>query len=888
MTSEMELLTFWGKTADGDAYHPLLYHLVDVACVAHTLLTDALPAPVCAVLAQTLGLSDVQMPSVTAYLAGLHDLGKAIPGFQYQQPTLAARLPSLAPQGPVLNTLPHGIATAHQVQALLAQGRLPVHTPASDADLLGRLLGGHHGLFPTARDLVDLGRRALGDTRWTEAREGLAATLAILLGIEARTSLTLAANPALVPLIAGLVTIADWIGSSSDFPPAHQCPLDAYSVQAMAQAQTALQRTGWLPPLQPASPAPFHALFPFAPNALQRTLADVVDAQQTSYLLIVEAPMGVGKTEAALYAADANLTHGLTGGCFVGLPTQATTNAMYRRVRAYLERRGHSGREHLQLIHGHAALMLDDEPTSASDPLQTEAASWFRGRKRALLAPFGVGTIDQALMSVLQTRHWFVRLFGLAGKTVILDEVHAYDTYMSTILDRLLAWLGALGCSVVLLSATLPTARRRALIAAYSGDTPSDDTTAYPRLTLARRTPTPQVETVPVPPELSAATSVTLVTHSTALDALATTLQQALIDGGCAVVICNTVNRAQHTYQALAARLPDTECLLFHARMPFGMRERVETQVLERFGTDGQRPIRAVLVATQVVEQSLDLDFDWMASEMAPVDLLLQRIGRLHRHRAHDGQRPSRVQTPALHLLCDVPMNDTPPDFGASEAIYARYVLLRTWQTLHGRTQIFLPQDIDPLIAAVYDEKTSPAHSAAWQAALADSSAALLTEQEEANRNAERVVIPAPQPPKFLLQAFNADLADDEDPAIHPTLRAATRDGRPSIQVVCLCATPEGWQPWGCDLRLTPETVPTHTQTQALLRAAVPVSTPGLYQALQVLAPPPGWRHHPHLRYTRAVVFAHNTTEVGPYVLTLDETLGLLITRKETVHGRDI
>lgn len=193
--------------------------------------------------------------------------------------------------------------------------------------------------------------------------------------------------------------------------------------------------------------------------------------------------MGEGKTEAAMYLADYWSGNLGQQGHYFALPTQATSDQMFARVRQFLTRRYGSGLVNLQLLHGHASLSAEFEALrqrgdqvllpciGVTEEAKREgviAAEWFTHRKRGLLAPFGVGTIDQALLAVLQTRHVFVRLFGLSHKTVILDEVHAYDAYMTTLLERLLEWLASLGTSVVLLSATLPRKRRHALLDAYS------------------------------------------------------------------------------------------------------------------------------------------------------------------------------------------------------------------------------------------------------------------------------------------------------------------------------------------------------------------------------------------------------------------------------------
>jgi len=230
--------------------------------------------------------------------------------------------------------------------------------------------------------------------------------------------------------------------------------------------------------------------FKFAPNPTQQAAIDRAADMHAPGLTIIESPMGEGKTEAALYLMEyAGRVLGAPG-CYVALPTQATSNQMFSRVREFLERRFSGQTVTLQLLHGHSALsaelqamlrddpdemvpdhICDDDPRSdAHEREQAEviAGEWFTARKRGLLAPFGVGTVDQALLAVLPTKHQFVRLGALAGKVVIFDEVHAYDAYMSIILECLLTWLAALGSPVLLLSATLPGARRDALLRAYA------------------------------------------------------------------------------------------------------------------------------------------------------------------------------------------------------------------------------------------------------------------------------------------------------------------------------------------------------------------------------------------------------------------------------------
>ena len=340
------------------------------------------------------------------------------------------------------------------------------------------------------------------------------------------------------------------------------------------------------------------------------------------------------------------------------MPTTATSNQMHERTTNFLSRQ--LGRQ-IEPLLVHSQALLRDLPDQG-DPVEErehegDAASgqaWFLPRKKSLLAPYGVGTVDQALMSILQTKHFFVRLLGLSHKVVIFDEVHAYDAYMSELFERLLTWLRAVGASVIILSATLPEKTRQKLARAYAGSTgAAAAATLYPRLTFADAGGIVNAIALTPPPTKT----LQFDWMSREKEDIVTKLRELLVDGGCAAVICNTVTRAQELFRAIRD-LPEKLCddenlILFHARFPMAWREEIEQKVLHKFGPGGEkgkrdpaRPQKAIVVATQVIEQSLDLDFDIMISDHAPVDLLLQRSGRLQRHSANEPAQP-------LQLLVD-------------------------------------------------------------------------------------------------------------------------------------------------------------------------------------------------------------------------------------------
>ena len=600
-------------------------------------------------------------------------------------------------------------------------------------------------------------------------------------------------------------------------------------------------------------------------------------------------------------------------GCYFALPTMATSNQMFSRVKEFLEHRYPGDLVNLQLLHGHASLSAEfqalrqradclfapahmeegeGDPTSPL-PGEVLAAEWFTHRKRGLLAPFGVGTVDQVLLSVLHTRHYFVRLFGLSHKTVIVDEVHAYDAYMVKLLERLLEWLAALRCSVVMLSATLPRKRRWALMAAYAQGLrlpcPTFLEDAYPRLSWL--TPSDSgTKSFEVSPRFCR--QIRLEWLPASWDLLGKKLSEMLAAGGCAAVICNTVPRAQEVYTALKPLfshqgddgLPELD--LFHARCLFGAREARELRTLGRFGragTGAKRPRQAVLVATQVIEQSLDLDFDLMVTDMAPVDLLLQRAGRLHRHARP--RRPEQLrEQPTLMILLPEPEGPLPRFDPGTERVYHPHLLLRTWCILRNRQSIAVPDDVEELIEGVYGNGPPPADlppeiAQAWRETRED----LERQQAEEESQARYRYILPPCYPDHLWEAHHPELEED-DPAVHRSLQAVTRWGDPSVSLVFLYEREgevfldlQAKQPVSLDDK------PGGDLLRALLRRSVSISHGGLTPwLLKNGETPAGWRRHPLLCRHRLIrLDAQGRWQGGGWELSLDEELGVVISSQK-------
>ena len=880
----------WAKTDQSrktEETHALIHHMIDVGQVTAALWDLALPEATRRYFSDKLAVSPEIARRWVAFAAALHDLGKASPVFQTLHPPsrhLLERQGLTFPEVRVKQRSPHGVITTRALKELLPQ---LLGWDRYMSEQLAHAVGGHHGSFFSPQNVNEIGPDRRGGEDWDGVRRALLEALLERFDVKglAPWPAVLLDDPPFWTLLAGLVSFADWIGSIERYFFRLDAPdIEAYTTKSYERAVEALQQLGWANFAPPEQAAGFEELFPFPPRPLQVAAIDLAPKLAPPALVIVEAPTGEGKTEAALYLADRWLQAQQQRGTYVAMPTQATSNQMLRRFRDFLERRYTGGQVALLLLHGNAALSAEmdelrlaavnqDEPEKQSTVV---AHDWFvTNKKRSLLAPFAVGTVDQALLSILQTRHFFVRLFGLSHKTVIFDEVHAYDTYMSQLFQHLLRWLARMDTNVILLSATLPNGTRADLIEAYTGRK-SDVEPVYPGIYWADQEAEDSVSF-----ETSATSARTLALEwiERAEFAVIEKVRESVGPGGCVAVICNTVARAQSLYDALreAQLVPDEDLILFHARFPFSHRKAIEEEVLARFDKTGaQRPERAIVVATQVIEQSLDLDFDAMISDLAPVDLLLQRAGRLHRHAR--ATRPEHLATPTL-VLTRPELKEEVPQWGNDRYVYEPYVLLRSLLALRGQEVISVPGDVPHLIAEVYDCEDAPEDIPPLVSeALEKNRQAMEQAMDKDAYKARRNLISWPHDVDGLL-ASNFQL-DEDNPELHEAWRALTRLTPPSVTLVCLHRQPDGRTTLdragrhGVDLSVEPN----RDTIKALSQETVNVSSRPVVKHFLALAPPPGWESRAGLRYYRAAIFenGHCPLEDGT-MLILDERKGLLL-----------
>lgn len=795
------------------AWLPLHQHLDDARGVAQRLVDKWLPRQVVDRIAADLPSGREGVRAVAGWLAAVHDVGKASPAFAVQVPLLCDRMgraglrtDPLAGVSPARASVRHELVGYLAVQAWLMDSQSIARTQAA---ALAVVVGSHHGVPPEETQLLSVADspELVGAGPWAQVRAELLARATELCGGVSLLD-ELRSSPLTLPsqvLLTGVVIVADWIASSDLFPLHPVDPLgEAIGVDEGAAARVSALRldSAWE---ELALPGPWRAkrlqgdldavlaarfgIPRAATRPVQRAAVKVAAVQVRPGMVIVEAPMGEGKTEAALLAAEELAARSGAGGCFIALPTQATSDAMFNRALHWVRALPQSpdGDPHsVYLAHGKATLNDDfvglcrsvryTSVGDDSEPQDAVAHWWLSGRKKGVLASFVVGTIDQVLFAGLKSKHLMLRHLALAGKVVIIDEVHAYDVYMSQYLDRVLHWLGTYRVPVVLLSATLPVRRRAQLLHSYEDAPEVEQSLDYPLVSATHGAGQWPAEASPRGIEVQ-------LEHLTDdLDTLVALLRDRLRDGGCAVVIRNTVTRVQETAERLEAELGAEHVTVNHSRFLSCDRARIDRDLLERFGPPGaHRPVLHVVVASQVVEQSLDVDFDLVVTDLAPTDLVLQRTGRLHRHVR---SRPKPVRIPVCVLVGVEDWGAAPVRaLAGARRVYGEHMLLRAAALLGptARQTISLPADISPIVQAAYgDGMVCPP---GWATAAAAAQEADRERSEQRRSAAQHFILSPPNRNRTMIGWVRAGVGDVDDNAAGA---AQVRDGEESLEVVVM------------------------------------------------------------------------------------------------------
>lgn len=733
------------KTDQDGSYEwlPLWMHLRDTAGVMKKLASKWVPKDTY----DFIGLEEEEFKKVAVFIAAIHDIGKATSYFQHLiSKTYKDKLYDFENIGFTINEdytgtdkVPHAYAGG----CILLQREIKEKFNIDES--FANVVWSHHGKCDNARLYEPSGQGFFGinilknqdevHRVWIDSWKDIINQAIKLADIKDISSLPILSLKSQV-ILSGLVIVADWIASNTSYFPL--IPLDDYGNEDMYDYRIDLGWEainlpgGWDCEINMMDEEIFKERFGFYPNQVQKSMIEVINDVDNPGIFILEAQMGVGKTEAALAACEVLAYKKNKNGIFFGLPTQATSNGLFPRMVNWTKKVLEESEDNasIRLSHGSADFnedyrnigfggkgkaYVDNVENEYDDLLSIEVHPWFQGNKKALLADFVIGTVDQFLMASLKRKHFMLRHMGLVGKVVVIDECHAYDAYMNKYLDRTLEWMAAYKVPVILLSATLPYKRRKELVDCYVKAyskfaicTKKIDinypenwgyTDSYPLLTWSDGCSVKQMEIE----QREVKQKNICVENVNTIEEMISLLDNRLKDGGCACVIVNTVGRAQEIYyefqKAIENKAIDKfNLLLYHSQFTMPNRLAKEKELLKRMGKNSNESDRnrLILIGTQVLEQSLDYDADIMVSELCPMDLLLQRMGRLHRHERES--RPKLLEKPCFVILRD---NEKRYDEG-SKNVYGDYLLMRTDKILPN--SITIPKNISKLVQKVYNK----------------------------------------------------------------------------------------------------------------------------------------------------------------------------------------
>ncbi len=929
---------------------PLYVHLRDTAEVCEYIFDSWLSEGSRKLLDGSCG---GEARKLVRFVGASHDLGKASAIFQAKvfssSPSETDRyiLAGLERSGLTVNPYreypnasltPHAVASYHLLADYVRRRFGEKSATEKKVRKLASVVAAHHGKPP---DLAGEFRNNLiyesnyftesaYRQTWTEVQDEIVEYSVFLSGYDDISDLPDLSEATQV-ILAGIAIMADWIASNDHFFPYMPATANAEEIDWEFRSEDGWKALefpeSWRVSDAWAQPGFFGRRFgegnrPYTPNPLQEKTIGVVRDLTRPGIVVIESTMGSGKTEAALAACEIMAAKTGRNGVFFALPTQATTNSMFPRMLDWMERiddRPHS----VRLAHGKAQYnkAWRDLPafTGSREIYDNDGDTtrigvvheWFEGSKKSMLADFVVGTIDQLLFSGLKQKHVMLRHLGLSGKVVIIDEAHSYDAHMNEFLETALRWLSVYGVPVIVLSATLPSETRYRLMEVYQNP--------HRRMSSKRRIEFPSWATSLSYPVITASDGEEIVQESVRLEEESKTIrilcisddkfflsqkEIALQGEGCIGIILNTVKRAQEFYEKLKEIFGSDVVALFHSRFLTEDRVVKEEILVEELGKPKpgrRRPKFRIVVGTQVLEQSLDIDFDLLITDLCPVDLLLQRIGRLFRHLR---LRPKAFCEPRCIVLT--------PDDGSfergSSAVYGDYLLYRT--RLAVGEEVVLPDDIASLVQCVYTES-------AMEVPLTEEYKKMKVKWEneikEKQRKAKNFCLDRPSRPMKKSDAEENGEAFDSRDLINWLKNTGTgkgiseekiaeisvRDTDPSVEVLVVYTVGKKIRtlPWCSDqLTLSGDEIPSREEAMILARQSVRL--PGALTAYGRVAAVieelegkkeqcmPRWKQNPLLRYELFLVLNEEFTGVlGEVPLRYDKELGLVYGERRNVDG---
>ena len=771
----------WGKTdmvnPDSREWNCIRRHLIDTADIVQHKLWGSIPDNITRNIVIAFNGNMKAALSCVSFLAGVHDVGKATPVFQQQADNQYYDF-LIRAMNNVGFMIPSDIkasgALRHEKSSFIAvRDWLKAHDfGIKNAPELASTILGHHGWFDNIEP-YDAQSKEYGDGIWNNARIELLDTIAKRTGLNKFINdiKSIKFDNNVLMLIAGIIVQADWIASNTvAFPLSLTGNVDLTPRQEHERL-----KAGWNMIHYPdkwhaqlshdnmlESRFGIHANM----NAMQREMVAIASNVTNPPLIICEAEPGSGKTEAALMAAEILADRFNMNGVSFALPTQATTNAIFNRMEPWFN-----------AIHADNVILQHSNAFMNKNWMQwkhNHHANWMCNGRQSALTPFHVSTIDQFLMMALKSKHVQLRHDGFAGKVVILDEIHACDSFMKGFLMRALEWCHAYGVPVIVLTATLDDGTRNRIIQTYDGN--AINVNSYPSITYVNGNNTVNVS-------VKSTMHKTIHIDKVSRDDLLNDVIESIHDGGNAAVIVNTVSKAQELYDKMLKTYPDMDVQLFHSRFTIQDRTNIEHDIINKYGKDGSnRPECSVVISTQVIEQSLDLDFDIMYTDVAPIDLIIQRSGRLHRHNHH--VRQDKLIEPILKIIdMPDPMSNDKPSFNGNK-IYGRYRLMKAVESLQ-LNEFTVPDSIIGMMNQAYDGKMSEldSSSAKWRETMNKSYSDYAKDMNQSD-----FIIDEPMKNSALTSMTEKNAGESDDDNGH----TAVRSGISSINVIAMYQNDDG------------------------------------------------------------------------------------------------
>lgn len=913
---------FWAKKQDNNGsfeWLPLYIHLIDTKNVVAFLYDHWLSESQRRLINKSISNDDEDMGKKLAmFVAACHDLGKATPAFQLKKGYAnSSDLDSLLMEK-LANDGFDGI-----FDSKLASANKSHHSLASQYLLekygvnrdIATIVGAHHGSPVEVSSQVDNqfaypsnyyqneNKNNQTHKLWEDNQREILLWALETTGLKDIKSLPYINQVGQV-ILTGLLIMADWIASNTKYFPLVSVYEDkefdttnrAYNgLNAWIKTET------WQSSYKIDYIEEFKERFmtgndSFYPNHYQDKFIQTIINTDDPGILVFEAPMGIGKTEAALFGLEVLAQKKAASGMYFALPTQATSNGIFPRVEKWLESVANEFDDKLsiRLIHGKAYLnetfndlaknINQDDPTENSNVIVNE---WFSGRKSSILDDFIVGTIDQFLLMALKQKHLFLRHLGFSKKVVVIDEVHAYDAYVNQYLYQALKWLGAYDVPVIILSATLPAGKREELVKQYllgkgiakkkqihERNVARD---SYPLITYN------DGSTIKYEDKFTKSKAKEIKVIKEDEENLLNLLENLYNQGGNIGVIVNTVKKAQNLAKEVEEVLGIDSFELIHSRFIDSQRIEKENQLLKMIGKKANRPQQKIYIGTQVIEQSLDIDFDVMITELAPIDLILQRVGRLQRH---DIKRPKYYKEPILYI---VGTSDSFDFDKGSASVYSPYLLARSQYFL--QDPIIIPDDLSTLVQKVYSED---------EIHLSDD----LKEKYHNFKKEHEIIIDEKENRAKVFRIANPDrdFLDDEGETIMGWLNnsneviteeetfAQVRDSKETIEVIALQKNEKGIGLFGTDYdimdKIEDYNFSKKVVSNTLKLPQVLSEKYNISQTIEFLEKYNinylfGFQNNVWLRSSMGIIFNENDIfEIGDYILKYSNKYGLSYERK--------